>query len=84
MLRGGDARVLDDWGRRSALGDTVFVRGSGGHRTVRVVNDDTIPHRLAMFAAAAGETRDYSVPLGVFGGFCSAHSASKHLTVVVR
>jgi hypothetical protein len=84
VTAGGVARVFDYLGRESALGDTVLVRGSGGHRTIRVVNRDTVPHRLAMFAAAPGETRDYSVPIGVFGGFCSAHAASQHLTVVVR
>ncbi len=84
IARGGTATVVDHMGRRSPLGDTIFVRGGGGKRTVRVINEDTMPHQLAMFNAVAGGTRDYTVPLGVYGGFCSAHATSKRLTVVVR
>lgn len=82
--RGGVATIVDRFGRPSLLGDTVFVGGRGARRTVRVVNRDTTTHRLAMFSAAAGDRRDYTVPIGVYGGYCSAHPTSKHLTFVVR
>ena len=82
--RGGVATIVNRFGRPSPLGDTVFVGGRGARRTVRVVNHDTTTHRLAMFSAAAGDRRDYTVPIGVYGGYCSAHRTSKHLTFVVR
>ena len=82
--RGGVATIVDRFGGQTPLGDTVFVGGGGARRTVRVVNRDTVAHRLAMFSAAAGDRRDYTVPTGVYGGFCSAHPSSKHLTFVVR
>ncbi len=82
--RGGVATIVNRFGRPSLLGDTVFVGGRGARRTVRVVNHDTTTHRLAMFSAAAGDRRDYTVPIGVYGGYCSAHPTSKHLTFVVR
>ena len=82
--RGGVATIVDRFGRQTPLGDTVFVGGGGARRTLRVVNRDTMTHRLAMFSAAAGDRRDYTVPIGVYGGYCSAHPSSKHLTFVVR
>ncbi len=84
VARGGIATVIDHRGRRSTLGDTVFVGGSGSKRIIRVVNGDTMTHQLAMFSAVAGGERDYTVPVGVYGGFCSAHATSKRLTFVVQ
>jgi hypothetical protein len=81
--RGGVATVISPYGRRTPLGDTLMVGGRGGRRTVRVVNRDTVRHQLALFAADAGGQRDYVVPLGTFGGACSAHPRDT-LTVVVR
>ncbi len=82
--RGGVATVVDLYGRRSSLDDTVFVGGSGARRTVRVINRDSVRHQLAMFAVQPGAQVDYTVPLGTFGGFCSAHLKRKTLTIVVR
>ena len=84
VTRGGVALVTDAYGRTSPLGDTVFVRGGGARRTIRVVNEDTVKHQLAMFNIPAGEQTEYTVPPGTFGGVCSAHPTSKHLTFVIR
>lgn len=84
VMRGGTAMVTDAFGRTAPLGDTVFVRGGGARRTIRVVNDDTVKHQLAMFNIPAGEQTEYTVPPGTFGGACSAHPTSKHLTFVIR
>ena len=84
VTRGGVAMVTDAYGRTAPLGDTVFVRGGGGRRTIRVVNEDTLQHRLAMFTVPAGEQTEYTVPPGTFGGACSAHPTSTHLTFVIR
>ena len=84
VTRGGVAMVTDAYGRSAPLGDTVFVRGGGARRTIRVVNEDTIQHRLAMFTVPAGDQTEYTVPPGTFGGACSAHPTSTHLTFVIR
>ncbi len=84
VTRGGIALVTDAYGRTAPLGDTVFVRGGGARRTIRVVNEDTIKHQLAMFTVPAGEQTEYNVPPGTFGGACSAHPTNKHLTFVIR
>jgi hypothetical protein len=84
VTRGGVALVTDAYGRTAPLGDTVFVRGGGARRTIRVVNEDTVKHQLAMFNIPAGEQTEYTVPPGTFGGVCSAHPTSKHLTFVIR
>ncbi len=81
---GGVPVVTDRFGRDTPLPDTVFVGGSGGKRTIRVVNEDTRQHRLAMFTVPAGERTDYTVPLGTFGGACSAHPDNRQLTFVIR
>lgn len=82
--RGGVATVIDHYGRRSSLNDTVFVGGGGARRSVRVVNRDSVQHQLAMFTVQPGAQVDYTVPTGTFGGYCSAHRKSKTLTIVVR
>lgn len=84
VTRGGVAMVTDAYGQTAPLGDTVYVRGGGARRTIRVVNDDTVNHRLAMFSIPAGEQTEYTVPPGTFGGACSAHPISKHLTFIIR
>ena len=84
VTRGGVALVTDAYGRTAPLGDTVFVRGGGARRTIRVINEDTIKHQLAMLAIPAGEQTEYTVPPGTFGGVCSAHPTSTHLTFVIR
>lgn len=82
--KGGNARVTNSWGFTSALGDTVFVGGNGPRRTIRIINDDSVSHQLAMFSIAAEQNTDYTVPLGVFGGMCTAHPVARQLTFVVR
>ncbi len=82
--RGGVASVVDHYGRRRPLSDTIFVGGSGARRAVRVINRDTMTHQLALFTADAGSETSYTIPPGTYGGYCSAHAASRHLTVVVR
>ncbi|WP_411282234.1 hypothetical protein [Gemmatimonas sp.] len=84
VRRGGAAMVTDADGRTAPLSDTVYVHGGGSRRTIRVVNDDTVKHQLAMFNIPAGEQTEYTVPPGTFGGACSAHPISKHLTFIIR
>lgn len=84
VQRGGTAVVTSAYGRTTPLADTVFVGGGGARRTIRVVNDDTISHQLAMFTIPAGEQTEYTVPPGTFGGVCSAHPRNTHLTFVIR
>lgn len=84
VQRGGVAVVTDIFGRNAPLPDTVYVGGRGPKRKIRVVNDDTLQHQLAMFTVPAGEQTDYTVPPGTFGGACSAHPTKKQLTFVIR
>lgn len=84
VQRGGTAVVTNAFGRDMPLPDTVFVGGSGAKRKIRVVNEDTMQHRLAMFTIPAGEQTDYTVPPGTFGGICSAHPSKKQLTFVIQ
>jgi len=84
VQRGGVAVVTDAFGRDQPLPDTVVVGGSGSKRKIRVVNEDTVQHRLAMFTVPAGEQTEYTVPPGTFGGACSAHPTKKQLTFVIR
>jgi len=81
---GGVATVIDGYGRRHPLGDTIFVGGSGARRTIRVVNNDSSAHRLAMFNVGPGERTEYTVPPGTFGGLCTAHPVATQLTFVIR
>jgi hypothetical protein len=68
----------------AALPETLFVQSRGRSTTIRVVNADTTRHQLAVFSAAAGETRDYTIAYpGTYGGACSTHP-SGNLTYVVR
>jgi hypothetical protein len=84
VRRGGGAEVTNAYGRSAPLGDTIFVGGSGARRTIRVVNDDTVKHQLAMFTIPAGSSTEYTVPPGTFGGMCSAHPTIKQLTFVIQ
>lgn len=78
--RGGHQRPrTHDTARRHGL-----RWGSGSRRTIRVVNDDTVKHQLAMFTIPAGGRTDYTVPPGTFGGVCSAHPTNTQLTFVIR
>ena len=68
----------------SALPETLFVNARGRNTVIRVVNADTVRHQLALFGAAAGETRDFTIQYpGTYGGTCSTHP-SGNLTYVVR
>ncbi|MFN7531127.1 MAG: hypothetical protein ACK5T7_08480 [Gemmatimonas sp.] len=84
VQRGGVAVVTDAFGRDTPLPDTVFVGGRGPKRKIRVVNEDTVQHRLAMFTVPAGQQTDYTVPPGTFGGVCSAHPTKTQLTFVIQ
>lgn len=66
------------------LPETLFVAARGRATVVRVVNEDTVRHALALFAADADATTDYTIAYpGTYGGTCSAHP-SGNLTYVVR
>lgn len=70
--------------RGAPLPETLYVRARGRNTVVRVVNADTVAHQMAVFGAAAGETRDYTIAYpGTYGGTCTAHS-SGNLTYVVQ
>lgn len=76
---GGAATV-----RGGPLPETLFVASRGRSTVVRVVNEDTLRHALALFAADPGATVDYTIAYpGTYGGTCSAHP-SGNLTYVVR
>lgn len=82
---GGGGAVVDRLGRRRPLPDTLFLQARGRETTVRVVNHDTRPAALGIFAAQPGEARDFTIATpGVYGGYCSAHPSRKRLTYVVR
>jgi hypothetical protein len=79
IARGGAATVAG-----APLPETLFVAARGRNTVVRVVNDDTLRHALALFAADPGATTDYTIAYpGTYGGSCSAHP-SGNLTYVVR
>lgn len=68
----------------AALPETLFVRARGRSTVIRVENSDSVPHQLALFGAAAGESRDFKIAYpGTYGGVCSTHP-SGNLTYVVR
>jgi len=79
IARGGAATVAG-----APLPETLFVAARGRNTVVRVVNEDTLRHSLALFAADAGATVDFTIAYpGTYGGTCSTH-ASGNLTYVVR
>lgn len=85
VARGGVGAVVDRFGRRRPLPDTLFLQARGRETTVRVVNRDTAPATLGIFSARPGESRDFGIATpGVYGGFCSAHPTRWRLTYVVR
>lgn len=66
------------------LPETLFIAARGRSTVVRVVNRDTLRHALALFAADAKATVDFTITYpGTYGGACSAHP-SGNLTYVVR
>jgi hypothetical protein len=66
------------------LPETLFIAARGRNTVVRVVNHDTLRHSLALFAADAGATVDFTIAYpGTYGGTCSAHKSGT-LTYVVR
>jgi hypothetical protein len=68
----------------AALPETLVLKAKTGGAVVRVVNRDTVRHALALFAADAGATVDYTIPRpGTYGGACSAHPTGA-LTYLVR
>ena len=80
----GIAQVHDVFGRTRTLPETLVVRAVGRPR-VRIVNADTVTHRLGLFSAPPGETVEYTLPQpGTYTGECSAHPTSRTLTYVVR
>ncbi len=82
---GGRGVVVDRWGRTTPLPETLFVAATGRTTKVRLDNRDTTYQTLGIFGAAANSERSFSVPLpGVYGGYCSAHAASKTITYVVQ
>jgi hypothetical protein len=82
--RGGQAFVHGTFSK-TPLPETVYVRAVESHTVIRIVNLDTVKHHLGIFDANPGETRDFNVAYaGTFGGYCSAHSASKQLVFVIE
>lgn len=85
VARGGVGAVVDRFGRRAPLPDTLYVQARGRETTVRVVNHDTAATTLGIFTARPGEARDFTIATpGVYGGYCSAHPTRRRLTYVVR
>jgi hypothetical protein len=82
---GGRGTIVDRWGRRSALPETLIIAAEGRNTRVRVTNLDTTYQTLGLFGAAAGTVRTFKVPLpGTYGGYCSAHASSGRITYIVR
>lgn len=66
------------------LPETLFIAARGRNTVVRVVNEDSVRHSLALFAADPGATVDFTITYpGTYGGTCSTHP-SGNLTYVVR
>ncbi|MES2524535.1 MAG: hypothetical protein V4617_17685 [Gemmatimonadota bacterium] len=84
IARGGLATVRSGPLRTtSPLGDTITIGGSGWRR-VQLVNEDTMPHQIAMFRVPKGETSSYRIPPGVYGGMCTAHPTQRGITFIAR
>ncbi len=84
IARGGLATVRTGPLRPTVpLGDTITIGGSGWRR-VQLVNEDTIPHQIAMFRVPKGETSSYRIPPGVYGGLCTAHPTQRAITFIAR
>lgn len=82
--RGGRAFVRGMF-EQTPLPETVHVRAVGSSTVIRIVNEDTIKHHLALFDAKPGETRDFTIAYaGTYGGFCSTHPDSKQLVYVIE
>jgi hypothetical protein len=82
--RGGTALLVDRFGRTVPLPETVHVAARGRATKLRLENRDTTWQQLGLFGAAAGTTRDYTVPeRGSYAGFCSAHPARGRIVYVV-
>lgn len=83
VLRGGTAQIVRTLGAPRPLPDTVYVDASAP-ATVRIENEDTVTHRLGIFAVARGATSEFTMSQpGTYSGFCSAHPG-RRLTYVVR
>ena len=83
VLRGGTAQLVRTFGAPRPLPDTIYVDASAP-ATVRIENQDTVTHRLGIFAVARGTTNDFTISQpGIYSGFCSAHPG-RRLTYVVR
>ncbi len=79
IARGGAATVDG-----APLPETLYIAARGRSTVVRVVNRDTLRHALALFAADAGATVDFTITYpGTYGGACSTHPSGS-LTYVVR
>ena len=79
IAQGGTATV-----NGAVLPETLFIKSRGRNTVIRVVNNDSTRHQLALFGADAGETRDFSITYpGTYGGVCSTHP-SGNLTYVVK
>jgi len=82
--RGGLAWVERMTGR-VPLPETLHVAAAGRGTTLRVVNQDTVRHELALFGANAGETREYTIAYpGTYAGVCTTHPKTKRLVYVVE
>ncbi|HEY0778643.1 MAG TPA: hypothetical protein VGD56_11815, partial [Gemmatirosa sp.] len=52
VARGGTGSVVDRFGRRTLLPDTLFLQARGRETTVRIVNHDTARATLGIFPSA--------------------------------
>ncbi|HRN54476.1 MAG TPA: hypothetical protein PK788_13350 [Gemmatimonadaceae bacterium] len=65
------------------LPETLYIKARGRSTVVRVVNGDSTRHQLALFGAAAGETKDFTISYpGTYGGVCSTHPSGNLVYVV--
>lgn len=65
------------------LPETLYIKARGRSTVVRVVNGDSTRHQLALFGAAAGETKDFTINYpGTYGGVCSTHPSGNLVYVV--